>query len=406
MIVFLVWIMTYSMSLSRLVSSKPLQSVAVIGGGFAGLGASAELAASCKQLNIYDICNVGEAGASSAAGGLLHPFAPRGNLVWNGDLGFDATIRSLEKVSELSSAKILYRNNVPFVRPVYKAEDLTSWSEASLKYPDYVSPLERQQYLSLLGIDNQADQSKLLGAFLLHHSAVIHAKDYLQALWKYVQAQCQQATWHQLLQTDLTHLSSMHDIVIITAGAGSTYFFDDSLRVKLVKGRNIHYDSSNSEHKHPPISNPILSGEYIVPRSGGSLICGATHEHVKFDDHQSLVAELQNTHDDSDLIASTQALLQDRISNLHSSIAQRQPTSVSGGIRLVTERSAIGRLPIVGRHPGYKNVWVLTGLGSRGLIYHALGAQYLREAILADDENLIPSGLWPSSHMKKSKLHG
>jgi glycine/D-amino acid oxidase-like deaminating enzyme len=38
------------------------------------------------------------------------------------------------------------------------------------------------------------------------------------------------------------------------------------------------------------------------------------------------------------------------------------------------------------------NVWVIAGFGSRGLLYHALAADYLFEAVQADDRERIPQG--------------
>ena len=60
-------------------------------------------------------------------------------------------------------------------------------------------------------------------------------------------------------------------------------------------------------------------------------------------------------------------------------------------------RSHLGKLPLVGRlraslpavplsTAGPAPVWVLTGLGSRGLIHHAHLAEALAKAVLADDE--------------------
>jgi len=64
-------------------------------------------------------------------------------------------------------------------------------------------------------------------------------------------------------------------------------------------------------------------------------------------------------------------------------------------------RTHRGKLPIVGRLDGGAHsrtfsgggeggVWVLSGLGSRGLLYHALLADFLVTAMLAGDDSLIP----------------
>ena len=60
-------------------------NVAVVGGGLAGLSVSYQLLEKSRgtkmQLTIIDKNLPGEGGASSVAGGLLHPFSPRGKLI-------------------------------------------------------------------------------------------------------------------------------------------------------------------------------------------------------------------------------------------------------------------------------------------------------------------------------------
>ena len=48
-------------------------------------------------------------------------------------------------------------------------------------------------------------------------------------------------------------------------------------------------------------------------------------------------------------------------------------------------------LPIVGRLKN--NVWLITAMGSRGLLYHAYCAEKLSEAIVADNDACIPDEL-------------
>jgi glycine/D-amino acid oxidase-like deaminating enzyme len=63
------------------------------------------------------------------------------------------------------------------------------------------------------------------------------------------------------------------------------------------------------------------------------------------------------------------------------------------GTRLVTQRGELGRLPIVDRLPGYSNVWLHCGFGSRGLILHGLTSHYLAQAIAQGDDRVIPACL-------------
>jgi hypothetical protein len=62
------------------------RSACVIGGGFAGLACAYFLTQNeaFSGVTVYD-CNLpGEGGASAVAAGMVHPFSPRGKLIWKG----------------------------------------------------------------------------------------------------------------------------------------------------------------------------------------------------------------------------------------------------------------------------------------------------------------------------------
>jgi len=146
-------------------------------------------------------------------------------------------------------------------------------------------------------------------------------------------------------------------------------------------------------------------------------IAGATHEHIKLPtDISTIIHRLQqepNIRYDPASLDKAHALLGERLKKLYPALdSQYVAAYVSEGVRLVTERTNLGRLPIVGKlnlptssptSQSTDNVWVLTGLGSRGLVYHALMASYLKEAIVTNDVHLIPRELHPSQHCKKTQ---
>jgi glycine/D-amino acid oxidase-like deaminating enzyme len=85
--------------------------------------------------------------------------------------------------------------------------------------------------------------------------------------------------------------------------------------------------------------------------------------------------------------------------------AQAQaPPSVSWGVRAAPPRSHRSPLPLLGRlelpslssssaHPGRPACWLLAGLGSRGLVYHAWLAERLAQAVLSGDAAALPHEL-------------
>lgn len=437
--VFLVAVVLGAMRRNVVAAAKSsMDSVAVIGGGFAGLAIGNQLARTCKQLTIYDLKPPGEAGSSSSAGGLLHPFAPRGNFVWKGNEGFDATLDVIEKMKGANIATTDLFNDVHRVlRPVFKVSDLENWRAACIKQPDYVQELPPSDY----PVRESSLSKPLLGLFRLTRSATIDSPKYLRSLWKLIQHECPTAQWRSDVFVDnLADLLSNHSTVIIAAGLGSPSFFPANMRlnVKYVKGRNLHYtfrQNSFSAGTSGCLSCPLLAGEYVVPRlvtrTGSSdpelmeIVAGASHEHIlEPDDTNTLLRLVSDSgvssaaHVSSGDIADARNLLANRLAQLHPKLdAEYDLTAISRGVRLVTERSNLGRLPIVGRHPQFlptsergqdtsKGVWVLTGLGSRGLVYHALMAQYLSRAILSNDETIIPTELLPRNHLAKTVSDG
>lgn len=395
-----------------------MSSVGIVGGGFAGLGVAFQMCQVAKEVHIYDHYPAGAAKASSAAGGLFHPFAPRGNFIWKGREGFQAASEVLDKLRTAQLYKendgfVRYGKHYPILRPLYADDDNKSWLKTCKLHPELAKELPRSHYMSAIGMTERHEPANnIVGCIALTESATVHAPRYLQSLWKYVELHSAKAQWHTSVCSpeDIHEKMAHHDVVIVAGGFASTAFFSIEPKVKFVRGRNLHY---RPKQPHPEVASsmsapsPVLSGEYIVPRyeplqetaASFELIAGATHEHIPAPDKASVLNNLVQPLDDdiNESIAAARPLLEDRLVKLYPHLhGAYQAYRVSSGIRLVTERTNLGRLPIVGKLSD--RVWVLTGLGSRGLVYHALMAQYLTQAIISNDESLIPQPLQPQAH--------
>lgn len=68
-----------------------------------------------------------------------------------------------------------------------------------------------------------------------------------------------------------------------------------------------------------------------------------------------------------------------------------QVQKVRSGVRALPPRSSEGAIPLAGRLDG--RVWLILGLGARGLVYHAWLGKLLSQAILAGDDALLPEEL-------------
>jgi glycine/D-amino acid oxidase-like deaminating enzyme len=401
--------------------STSTRSIAVIGGGFAGLSAAYQLSPHASRITVFDVLPPGQAGASAAAGGLLHPLASRGVPIWKGVEGFDAALQQLRDVQAIANEvkqktdgdSVFFEENVRILRPLFKSSDCVSWRKASqTTSQSWLKELEVSEYVAAHPTGcQQAEEDKekkLLGVMAIQPAVVVQPERYLSALWTAVRQQCHDSSWCSESIDDTERVFQLHreyDVVVLAPGPFLQQLWSNQAAhqffVKYVKGQNLLF--SNGDRQQCITSRPLLSGEYVVPRWspewGSYLICGATHEHLHAPSLDTVRALMTTTRlgidgEDSKL----RSRLETICPALHSLAT---PFAITAGIRLVTRRTELGKIPIVGRHPVLPNVWAIGGFGARGLVYHALMAKYLSEAILDDNEDCIPKALRPQTHYMK-----
>lgn len=66
---------------------------------------------------------------------------------------------------------------------------------------------------------------------------------------------------------------------------------------------------------------------------------------------------------------------------------------VRTGVRALPPRDQLGSLPLAGKIGSEQNLWVVGGLGARGLVYHAWLGKLMAQAVLSDDQSKIPEQL-------------
>ena len=100
---------------------------------------------------------------------------------------------------------------------------------------------------------------------------------------------------------------------------------------------------------------------------------------------------------DADALAALDELLPPARASLPA-LAASTVRCVKWGVRALPPRTQLGALPLLGRvlpartaeQPVSAPIWVLVGLGSRGLVYHALLAEQLATAVLTGDPGALP----------------
>jgi glycine/D-amino acid oxidase-like deaminating enzyme len=142
-----------------------------------------------------------------------------------------------------------------------------------------------------------------------------------------------------------------------------------SLRLHCVKGQLVRVRSDAT----PAIMRAVSSNGYVVPQSDGSLVVGSTYEHTFPDGEPKRIVS-------HNLLSMAETALP--------WIRGAEILEEAAGIRVTVPGI---RLPMVGPLPGHARTWVLTGLGSKGLLM----APYIAERLHGwlQDPASIPSDL-------------
>jgi len=346
--------------------------VAVVGAGFAGLGTAYHLLNLGANVTIFDPCSVGTGGASAVAAGLLHPLSPRGKLSWKGVDGFQATLE-LVKQADLALEQAGLGSCIAcrsIIRPFFNQQHQDMFSH--LKLPQWVIPMSAETFFNKIG-----GPSSAVGACQIRGALAVDSPRYLQGLWMSCLQQNtsgRSVTWVHQHIPDPWQLFEMNsktvhfDAVVVAAGAGVMNMegLTENLGLKLVRGQTLHYDA-----KQVALSDSLLCGEYLMPK-GNVLIGGATSEYARVDsqpDIQFAVSELSS-----------------KLEELLPTLKGVSPLLCQAGVRVISRRTNIGKIPvtqqIVNHNTAEKMLWVFSGLGARGLLYHALLGKYLATTIV------------------------
>lgn len=395
-------LLCFSSIVHQFYSLRVMQRIAIVGGGYAGLGTGAKLSKIAKSIHVYDHFPPGLADASATSAGILHPMATRGKIIWKGNEGMQQALDLMQSVQTATSGPI-YDQNIQLNRLLYTDAELNLWRDAVDKNPTELEWLDAGNI--------QSGSTTALAGVRMKRAVVVDSPAYLRALWAEILKNCPHAEWMQRKVSSVLDLSQQYDAVILACGGGVVSLCKqvnlptgnkiDKLR--LIRGQNAVYESSSESFGSYGHRNGYLSGEYCLPyvhKSGSAakehMLAGSTHEHIT-----SMQYETLTTGDKSPDLSVLQAQIQTRLERICPALSHCTPVHVVAGTKVVTNRDALGRLPIVGklhmqsddRANSVDNVWVHTGFGSRGLVLHALTSGYLSQALLHNDEARIPECL-------------
>lgn len=396
---------------------RAIEDVIVIGGGLAGANVAYSLRMQGVQVRVVDQAPVPGGAASALSWGILHPHftrddSPLSKLSREGFLLARSRLRELEE-----------KTGEPLFEPLgclqmaHTDEIYAEWQSAASQDQPFVFPADYGTLLQKEAASLKAGLSLKRGGWFFPMAGMARSGAFCRALIKasgacyrgntQVVALKKQDNYWQLIGEFGEVIDEATDVVVCAAFA-SEALLDTALGLEALPGRiTLLRDTDLTELKCP------VSGEgYIAHMSDGYCGVGATYELERTGPWTETKAHENN------------------LEKLDSLLTKPVPVVVTGaycGVRA----AGPGRLPVLGAaidekkwltvcrsHKEYpqdsslwdqEGLWVLAGLGSRGLSMSALCADILTSLMLGvalpADPALLKT-LAPSRYLRRQWMSG
>jgi len=302
--------------------------VAVVGAGVAGLAAVWHLLQKKCEVTVFDTGG----SASSVSTGLLHPFPGKQALPsWRADEGMEATAELLQIAESALGRPVAEAKGI--LRPAITEQQKKDFSSRGIWW-------EAEEVLKQLPLAAPAP------ALWIPNGITVYSKLYLQGLWLACEKLGAQREQRGVSLSDLKDF----DKTILATGAATLQFEEcRHLPLKCTIGQSLICRWP----ERLPLS--LVSQGHITPTEDPAFCqIGSTYEHTSEPDPKKAVELLEKA-------------------------ALFYPPARD--YKIVEIRSGVRISPINGYQPLIAQiapkVWVFTGLGSRGLLYHALLARDL-----------------------------
>lgn len=302
--------------------------IAVIGTGFAGLTSGLLLLKQGHRVTFFDSNGIG-GGASGIAAGLMHPFVgANAAKSWKAEEALEASLAMLRLTSSEAGKPLFRQTGLKRFPLNQKQED--KFKQCASKFPEAMWVEGHPSYLWI----EQAYQ--------------VNCPLYLQTLWQL----CQNlGAKLELKEVKTLEELTCFDQIVVAAGGGASDLID--LPLRRIKGQALTLSPSSS----PPPACALNSSAYIFFDPDKALFhAGATYE-----------KDFKHLNPDPEFAI---PLIKEKILPFYPEIETMEVTDVKAGLRVFTKEKIRPKVERVS-----KNVIVFCGLGSRGLLHHALCAQ-------------------------------
>eukprot|EP00210_Caulerpa_lentillifera_P003704 g3537.t1 len=335
---------------------------AVIGAGFAGLALRCSRSKQKTHVTLIDFIGVG-GGASSVAAGLLHPYNPRGKARQEAF----SEVREMLVVAE----DVANRTNL---RPLCSPGGLLFEARSDQQLRSFrsvqdsagiikINQSRAMDYLPGLGTQRIQATDEFYGLFI-PQGLVINPIDYMKSLW----IACQASNECVTSLDEFRNNRGPFDAIVITAGAaiGCIQELTNKLPIRLCQGAIISLrpcDKSSTAFNGPSLLGPI----YLAGQGQDKVVVGATKEYG-LSDSQAMQELIRNAHKswNEDYINSVRSYLHQEGTAIWEPLSKWTFHELKTGVRALPPKTERGALPLMGHLD--PDIWILTGLGSRGVL--------------------------------------
>jgi glycine/D-amino acid oxidase-like deaminating enzyme len=304
-----------------------------------------------KGLAVKVVSRYGLTNASLVAGGLYNPITGRKMVkTWNCDALFQYLTPFYRTMEQELKTKFLHER--PIYRPFLDIEAQNEWmgKSSDLSYTDYVDQVYTDSVYPVLQDD--------FGGIMLKQSGYLDTKTFVESFGKLLIDQNlaidEEFDQNALkLEGDIIKYNEVEAEGIVFCdgiGALKNPLFD-WLPFRPVKGELLTIES-------PHIPDVIYNrGVFVIGKSNNQCTVGATYDHSDLSLETTQKGKYQ-------LIEKLEKLI-----NFEYLVVNQK-----AGIRPATK----DRRPFVGKHPKHQNVFILNGLGAKGV---SLGPFYAKQLV-------------------------
>ncbi|MDR9416086.1 MAG: FAD-dependent oxidoreductase [Gracilimonas sp.] len=338
----------------------------VLGAGLAGLAVAKTFFDAGASICLVDIKDVAS-GASGTPLGLINPATGRwGKMVWEAEKCLNSVAEDLQNIAAFSSRNFYKKTGI--LRP---AQDKKMAKRMRQNVDDENWPAGWCTWLDKSEVHQMNPNLHCVeGAMWMPEGLTVEVPTYLREKSKLL------AENGTLLKTGLGYeitesgnnftLSFIDDTEIHADSLVFTSGYETSesnywkyLPLHPVKGQVATFESPETEN----FTYSLSALGYIASISKERFVAGSTYEH-----------HYDHLHPDQDGLK----YLKKRLGNVYPSLFENaELVSQWAGVRASTPN----KKPVVGSHPEKKNVHILTGLGSKGLIYSVYLSQLLWKTV-------------------------